>query len=96
MFTPAPQDHYTEADRKRLSPNRLRLAAAMLDGGWHDPYELAKSLGLQNAGTITSHLRDLKASGIYTYERQRLGALHKYKLSVRKPEQLPLLEAHAQ
>ena len=87
------QDHYTAEDRKRLAPSRLALAKLMKDGAWHSPYELAKSLGLQNAGTVTSHLRDLKASGIYGYRRQRAGALHLYQLFVSVPEQLPLFQS---
>jgi hypothetical protein len=86
------QTHYTDEDRKRLAPSRKALAVLMLDGLWHDPYELAKRLSKPNAGTITSHLRDLKASGVYDYERQREGTLHRYRLTVRTPEQLPLLE----
>ncbi len=96
MSPRAYSDHYTAADRKRLAPSRLALAQLMLDGSWHDPYELAKKLGKANAGTITSHLRDLKASGTYDYERVRLGSMHKYRLFIRTPEQLPLLEATAQ
>ena len=87
-----PQGHYTIEDRRRLAPSRVALASVMLDGQWHSPYDLATELGMQNAGTITSHLRDLKASGIYTYQRRRQGARHEYLLTVVKPEQLPLLK----
>lgn len=88
-------DHYTDEDRKRLAPSRLALAAIMIGGGWFDPYELAAKIGKRNPSTVMSHLRDLKASGKYTYERVRLGALHKYRLTIAVPEQLPLLEASA-
>jgi hypothetical protein len=88
------QGHYTQEDRRRLAPGRVALATLMLDDAWHTPYELAQKLGLQNAGTVTSHLRDLKASGLYTYERRRTANLHEYKLKVVHPEQLPLLRGN--
>lgn len=93
MSRKEPSDHYTAEDKKRLAPGRLALAKLMLDAGWFDPYELAQRLGKRNPSTVMSHLRDLKASGVYTYERVRLGALHKYRLTIATPEQLPLLEA---
>ncbi len=87
------QGHYTDYDRKRLAPGRLALANLMLErGGWWSPDALAHVLHARNAGTITSHLRDLKASGVYTYERRRQGPLHEYRLSIRMPEQMPLFE----
>lgn len=86
------ESHYTRYDRKRLCRNRRRLAAWMLRRGFKTPYEAAAALGVDNPGSITSHLRDLKASGFYTLERIRLNrkGLHAYRLRRNTREQLPL------
>ena len=89
-------DQFELEDRRRLTPHNRRVALFMADHQWRTPYEIGEALGIRNPGTVTSRLRDLAASGMYDLERERvLGqpGVHRYRLSIHKPEQLPLLEA---
>lgn len=83
-------------DRRRLTPHNRRVALFMADHVWRTPYEIGEALGIRNAGTVTSRLRDIAASGVYDLERERVSGqpgVHRYRLSIHKPEQLTLLEA---
>ena len=87
------RDSYTRADRLRLWPSRRQILDAMRNGKWTDPYTLCRQLNIRNPGTVTSHIRDLKATGFWTYERIRArgkGGLFLYRLIRLKREQMDL------
>jgi hypothetical protein len=91
--TPA---HYTDEDRARLTPHLSRVRDFMLDAGWIDADNAAKHLGMRS-GTLLSKLRELCDTrhsflGL-AYDRKATGrGVHLYRLFVREPEQLTLLE----
>ena len=81
-------------DRRRLQPRNRVVALLMADHQWRTPAEIGKALGIRK-GTVTSRLRDLKASGAYDLERMRVPGqpgVYWYRLSIHRPEQLTLLE----
>ena len=87
-------DHYTDADRQRLTPKGKLVLHAMLDAGWLTLDEVSAKTGVK-VGTVASRLRDFKAAAWMglDYERKRIGeGLHAYRLFTRHPEQMPLFE----
>ena len=89
-------DHYTDADRARTKPIRDAVCDTMLGRGWMDLDAVAREIGAR-VGTVASKLRELTDAdhahlGL-GYERRALSkGRHEYRLFVRQPEQLPLLE----
>ena len=61
-------------------PAQRALADFFLDGQWHTAHEACSALGYKNAGTLTSNLRHLKASRLYTYTHKQLHGEHYYLL----------------
>jgi hypothetical protein len=87
--------HYTEADKKRLRPSEAKIVAEMVDGQFYTLDILAIVLKMR-PGTIASRLRDIKASGFWSYERKRdkdVQGLHWYRLYKVEPGQMPLFES---
>lgn len=89
-------DHYTEADMARTRPIREQVKEIMIDAGWMDLDDVALLIGAR-PGTVASKLRELvDADHAYlglAYERRGMGkGRHEYRLFVRQPEQLTLLE----
>jgi hypothetical protein len=92
-------DHYTHADRKRLTPLRAKVRDYFLNAGWLDTRDAAKALGMERS-TITSKLRDLvdrhhKHLGLKLERRNLGGGVHHYRLSYLEPGQIPLFNEPA-
>jgi hypothetical protein len=91
-------DHpYTTEDETRMKPLAVRVFDLMQDGEWRTLFEIADILKVRNTGSIASRLRDFKASGAFTYERQHVPGqpgVHKYRLLRIHSGQLSL-EVHA-
>ena len=96
-------DHYASEDRRRTLPVRQALKALMLPegvqvGAWWDMDEAAKALGARVA-TCQSKFREFNdyhhvADGIRAESEPLGGGRWRYRLTVRQPEQLPLLDGH--
>ena len=80
---------FNDKDKQRLTPKNTRVSDFMEDGKWRTPYQIGEALKIKNAGTVTSRLRDLKASGSYELERRRgkEAGVHEYRLTKSLPVQ---------
>jgi hypothetical protein len=92
------RDHFTEADKERLRPARERVINCMVGRGWIDLDQVAKEVGIR-VGTVASKLREVcdkdHAYLGLAYDRMRdenRPGIHLYRLFIRIPEQLNLLE----
>jgi hypothetical protein len=89
-------DHYTDTDRARTAPLKWRARDYLLDAGWHDMDDVAQHLGCR-VGTLLSKMREFNdyhhtQHGL-VFERRTAGkGRHEYRLFIRRPEQLTLLE----
>lgn len=70
--------HWTPEDEARLRPRNAQVLAAMRDAGWVTLEQVAKLVGLRNASTVGSRLRDFASSQdadgptkAWRYERRR-------------------------
>jgi hypothetical protein len=89
-------DHYTHADRQRLTPLRAKVRDYFLNRGWIDTRDAAHALGMERS-TITSKLRDLidkhhKYLGLRLRRRNMGGGVHHYNLDFMPLGQIPLFE----
>jgi len=92
-------NHYTHADRQRLTPLRAKVREYFLNRGWKDTRDAARDLGMERS-TITSKLRDLidrhhKHLGLKLERRNLGGGVHHYSLSYIQPGQIPLFDEPA-
>lgn len=87
-----------KTDWERLRPRNRQVLELLLDGEWTNLEQVAIRLGLRNASTVGSRLRDIKAETEYTYEMRRteIPGLNEYRLFLKpnpNPLQLELSEA---
>ena len=80
-----------ERDAERLSSQRVRVLALMLDGEWRTLGQIATAVQGSEAG-VSARLRDFRKSrfGGYQVERQRVtGGLWQYRVLLPEPERSP-------
>lgn len=70
--------HWTPEDEARLRPRNREVLLAMRDAGWVTLEQVARVVGLRNASTVGSRLRDFASSQdadgptkAWRYERRR-------------------------
>ncbi len=89
-------DHWTPEEQRRLQPRNQAVLDAMNGEGWVTLEQVASRVGMRNASTVASRLRDLKATGRWSYARRATGTpgIHEYRLfeAVGNPLQLELSE----
>lgn len=91
--------YYPDSERARLRPRNAEVLSLMRSGDWTTLEAVAAKMGLRNASTVASRLRDVKAETEWTYERRgtHLKGVFEYRLFIPAGNslQLELEELHA-